>query len=65
MSGTPGNAEAAPPDLEEEALLSTIEVGGDCDTNAAIVGGVVAAFTGSEGIPEDWRLAREGLALKK
>ena len=48
-----------------EALLSTIEVGGDCDTNAAIVGGVVAAFTGSEGIPEDWRSAREGLALKR
>jgi len=27
-----------------EALLSTIEVGGDCDTNAAIVCGIVAAY---------------------
>jgi ADP-ribosylglycohydrolase len=44
-----------------EAILSTIEVGGDCDTNAAIVGGIVTAFTGSQAIPADWLAAREAL----
>jgi len=33
-----------------EALLSTIEVGGDCDTNAAIVCGIVAAYGTDAGI---------------
>jgi ADP-ribosylglycohydrolase len=47
-----------------EALLSTIEVGGDCDTNCAIVGGIVSAFSGGQDIPEDWHRAREPLALK-
>jgi ADP-ribosylglycohydrolase len=44
-----------------EALLSTVEVGGDCDTNAAIVCGIVASYNSSACIPEDWRLAREPL----
>lgn len=48
-----------------EALLNTIEVGGDCDTNCAIVGGVVSAFSGGQGIPEDWHAAREPLALNR
>jgi ADP-ribosylglycohydrolase len=42
-----------------EALSETIRVGGDCDTNAAIVGGIVALSVGSEGIPETWLRARE------
>ena len=46
-----------------EAMLSTIEVGGDCDTNCAIVGGIVSAFSGAVGIPEDWHTARERLPL--
>ena len=33
-----------------EALLSTVEVGGDCDTNAAIVCGIVAAYGTDAGI---------------
>jgi ADP-ribosylglycohydrolase len=47
----------------QEAILSTLEVGGDCDTNGAIVGGIVSAFSGVEGIPEDWHRARELLPL--
>ena len=44
-----------------EAVLSTVEVGGDCDTNAAIVGGIVAGFVGRPGIPKDWLRVREAL----
>ena len=42
-----------------EALGKTIYPGGDCDTNAAIVGGIVALSAGRENIPEDWLKARE------
>jgi ADP-ribosylglycohydrolase len=42
-----------------EALSTAISVGGDCDTNAAIVGGIVALSVGREGIPADWLTARE------
>ena len=42
-----------------EALATAIRVGGDCDTNAAIVGGIVAPSVGREGIPPDWLQARE------
>lgn len=48
----------------EEAILSTLEVGGDCDTNCAIVGGIVSAFSGLDGIPEDWIKAREPLPIE-
>ena len=41
-------------DNYREAILSTIEVGGDCDTNCAIVGGIVSCFNGIDGIPRDW-----------
>jgi ADP-ribosylglycohydrolase len=44
-----------------EALLATIEVGGDCDTNCAIVGGVVSAYSAGRDIPGDWHSAREPL----
>jgi ADP-ribosylglycohydrolase len=42
-----------------KALAQTISVGGDCDTNAAVVGGIVALSVGREGIPADWLKARE------
>lgn len=48
----------------QEAILSTLEVGGDCDTNCAIVGGIVSAFSGLDGIPRDWLNAREPLPIK-
>ncbi len=41
------------------ALAKTISADGDCDTNAAIVGGTVALSVGREGIPADWLTARE------
>jgi len=46
-----------------EAIISTVEVGGDCDTNCAIVGGIVAAHTGTAGIPPEWLQSREPLGL--
>lgn len=42
-----------------ETLGKTISVGGDCDTNAAIVGGIVALSAGRSSIPVDWLKARE------
>ncbi len=43
------------------ALAASICSGGDCDTNAAIVGGIVAAAVGLEAIPAEWRNAMEPL----
>jgi ADP-ribosylglycohydrolase len=37
------------------AVLETIRCGGDTDTTAAIVGGIVGAATGAAGIPADWQ----------
>ena len=51
-------------DNYEEAILSTIEAGGDCDTNCAIVGGIVSAYLGQAGIPEKWKELREPLKVK-
>lgn len=45
----------------EEALWLTASAGGDVDTNCAIVGGIVASYTGSEGIPQNWLRSREPL----
>jgi len=45
------------------ALAASICTGGDCDTNAAIVGGIVALSAGNEGIPADWIAAREPLGI--
>jgi ADP-ribosylglycohydrolase len=42
-----------------EALVSTVTGDGDCDTNCAMVGGIVALYAGRESIPEDWQAARE------
>ncbi len=46
------------------AVLNTIRVGGDIDTNAAIVGGIVALACGADGIPADWLDSRESLQLR-
>jgi len=46
-----------------DALGRTISVGGDCDTNAAIVGGIVALSSGRESIPADWLQAREPIQI--
>lgn len=50
-------------DNYQEALLETLEVGGDCDTNCAIVCGIVAAHTGTESIPNEWKRVREALRI--
>jgi ADP-ribosylglycohydrolase len=50
-------------DNYEAALVNTIRAGGDIDTNAAIVGGIVALATGAAGIPEDWLADREELVI--
>ena len=43
------------------AVLTVISANGDCDTLAAIVGGIVALSAGREGIPKHWRSAKEKL----
>jgi len=43
------------------AVTACIAAGGDMDTTAAMAGGVVAAYTGAEGIPQEWIAAREPL----
>ncbi|GAA1992389.1 ADP-ribosylglycohydrolase family protein [Catenulispora subtropica] len=45
----------------EAAFWDTALVGGDIDTTCAIVGGVVAARVGVEGVPEGWRKRCEAL----
>jgi ADP-ribosylglycohydrolase len=46
-----------------DALADTIRVGGDCDTNAAIVGGIVALSVGQDGIPADWLKSKEPIVF--
>src|SRR5205814_470367 len=46
-----------------EALAQTIPCGGDCDTNAAIVGGIVALSAGSDSIPSDWLETKEPFTI--
>ncbi|MBG0568310.1 ADP-ribosylglycohydrolase family protein [Actinoplanes aureus] len=43
------------------AVAACVVAGGDVDTTAAIAGGVVAAYTGVDGIPPAWLAAREPL----
>lgn len=45
----------------EEALWLTVSGLGDRDTTCAIVGGIVASYTGVEGIPLEWQYSREPL----
>ena len=47
------------------AMKQTIVAGGDCDTNAAIVGGIVALSVGRSGIPSEWRQEKEKLPFKE
>jgi len=44
-----------------KAIGECVAAGGDVDTTSAIAGGIVAAHTGSAGIPASWREAREPL----
>jgi ADP-ribosylglycohydrolase len=44
-----------------EAMWQTVSGLGDRDTTCAIVGGIVALATGSDGIPAEWLAAREAL----
>lgn len=46
-----------------DALGKTVSVGGDCDTNAAIVSGIVALSAGRESIPVEWLKAREPIRI--
>jgi ADP-ribosylglycohydrolase len=50
-------------DNYEEAFWLTASGLGDIDTTCAIVGGIVASYTGTEGIPAAWLAAREPLPL--
>lgn len=47
------------------AIKRTIVAGGDCDTNAAIVGGIVALSVGRDGIPLEWRQHKEPLPFNE
>ncbi|XVV10496.1 ADP-ribosylglycohydrolase family protein [Actinoplanes sp. CA-131856] len=43
------------------AIGACVAAGGDVDTTCAIAGGIVAAYTGLDGIPPSWLSAREPL----
>ncbi len=43
------------------AIVTTVEAGGDCDTNAAMVGSILVARLGRDSIPVEWLEARERL----
>ncbi|MEO5952169.1 MAG: ADP-ribosylglycohydrolase family protein, partial [Chloroflexia bacterium] len=45
----------------EDAFWFTLEGLGDRDTTCAMVGGIVACYTGTSAIPSDWIEAREAL----
>ncbi len=38
-----------------EAIQSVVQCGGDSDTTAAILGGIIGATVGTKGIPEEWQ----------
>jgi ADP-ribosyl-[dinitrogen reductase] hydrolase len=38
----------------KKAIITTVECGGDTDSTAAMVGGIVGASVGKEGIPIEW-----------
>ncbi|PQO27855.1 ADP-ribosylglycohydrolase family protein [Blastopirellula marina] len=45
----------------EEAMWTAARVGGDVDTTCAIIGGIVSLHVGPDGIPAQWKHAREPL----
>jgi ADP-ribosylglycohydrolase len=47
-----------------EALWTTVHVGGDIDTNCAIIGGILALAVGRDGLPGGWLRLREPLVWK-
>lgn len=51
------------PDNYAEALWTTIQGLGDCDTTCAIVGGIVALGAGRASIPSDWLTSREHISI--
>lgn len=48
-----------------EALAATASVGGDIDTNCAIVGGIVSLSVGWAGVPVDWADSIEPLPIPR
>jgi ADP-ribosylglycohydrolase len=50
-------------DSYPEAIWRTASGLGDIDTNCAMVGGIVASYTGQEGIPAEWLRRREPLPV--
>lgn len=50
-------------DCYPDALFAALEGDGDCDTNCAIVGGIVSLRVGRVGIPAGWLASREPLNL--
>ena len=50
-------------DSYEDAIWLTLNGLGDCDTTCATVGGIVALYTGIEGIPSQWLQAREPISI--
>jgi ADP-ribosylglycohydrolase len=48
----------------ERAVRSAVACGGDADTLAAIVGGIVAARLGSDAIPSQWRSVVEPVDIR-
>jgi ADP-ribosylglycohydrolase len=47
-----------------EALWTTVHVGGDIDTNCAIIGGILGMAVGRSGLPSGWLKLREPLLWK-
>ena len=43
------------PDDFQQAIVSVVECGGDTDSVAAMVGGLIGAQVGETGIPMEWR----------
>ena len=47
-----------------EAMIETVSGDGDCDTNCAMVGGIVALFSEKQSIPKSWLEAKEKFRLE-
>ncbi len=50
-------------DSYTDALWTCVSAGGDIDTTAAIVGGIVSLSAGPDAIPKEWTRARESYSL--
>ena len=47
----------------KEGMLSSVEAGGDCDTNTAMVAGIITARLGEEALPQEWMKKLEKLPV--